>query len=226
MESPQQVLAYVGQLAILAGFSVGGAWALFRILSEQWLEARFARQLEDHRAELNRLFDRQRYVHEHEFKSLVDIWNKAQMALGLVNDITTPFSRSVNLDRLSVTELDRFLEGSPLTPEHRSQVKESSEKRETFTQLIFWYGLSDAQRGLNEFHNAIIGERIFLSPQLREELSALDSGIAMALVDVETGRGPGGTYTSVSAAYQAINAEATTRLPRIENLIRTRLGVP
>lgn len=101
-------------------FTSGLAVAIFKLWGENWLNNKFAKNLEDHKAKINSLFSRISKIHEKEFEVLPEAWRKLQEAMGHVSSIAEPLKQYPDLNRMTDEPLAGFLKKSRLREDQKT----------------------------------------------------------------------------------------------------------
>lgn len=229
----EAILKFIGNAVAIGGSAAAFAYAIFVWLGKKWLEERFARRLEDYkhkqnqelehyRYQINALFNRITKIHEKEIEVLPTAWEKLQDALGYVGGFTSPLKRYPEFDRMTEQEIDEFLRGSKLSDAHKQELLEAPDKTQYYMEMIFWYELGEAKKRLTEFHNYLLYNKIFLSPDLYAQFRAMDELLMGALNDSEVGK-ESRDHKLITRPYKQIREKADSIIGEIERLIQKRL---
>ena len=227
------ILMFIGKVLAFGGSAAAFAYAIFVWLGKKWLEDRFARRLEDYkhkqnqeleryRYQINALFNRITKIHEKEIEVLPTAWQKLQDALGYVASFTAPLKHYPEFSQWTEQQIKEFLEKSELSDYHKQRLLEAPDKEQYYIDTIFWYELNEARKRLSEFHNYLLYNRIFLSPDLYAEFRAMDELLIGALHDSEVGK-ESRDYKLITKPYKEIKEKADPISERIERLIQERL---
>lgn len=119
-------------------------------------------------------------------------------------------------------EIDEFLRGSKLSDAHKQELLEAPDKTQYYMEMIFWYELGEAKKRLTEFHNYLLYNKIFLSPDLYAQFRAMDELLMGALNDSEVGK-ESRDHKLITRPYKQIREKADSIIGEIERLIQKRL---
>jgi hypothetical protein len=229
----EEIFSFIGKVIAIGGGAAALAYAIFLFLGQKWIESKFdknlesfkhaqEREMERFRHDVNVLFSRVTKIHEKEIEILPELWQKLQYALGQVAKITSPLQFSPNFMSMTDGEFKDFLETSRLNDTHKEALKASSEKGLFYTKTIFWYDLREAKIAVNDFHNFMINNRIFLSKDLKQEFMEIDKLLSSAISKREIGE-QARDWKRISEAYEGLGEEANIVVARIEELVQERL---
>jgi hypothetical protein len=219
-------------------FLAGGAGAvvtfgLFQWLGKKWMEDRFAKGLEDYRHQqnlelehfkqrVNALFKRITKIHEKEFDVLPIAWQKLIDAKSHVSSLVSILQEYPDLENMSPSHLNEFLENSKLSQYHKEEIMETANKNKTYQNIIYWYKLEDAHKSIAELHNYLIYNKIFLSSHLFMKVSEVDNLLYSALLHHRTATEIQ-EFKSLSKPYKDVKEKAEPLIEDIEKLVQKRL---
>lgn len=195
---------------------------------KKWLEkSKHAREQESEikRQQSNIKFSRIMKIHEKEIEILPELWIKLQDALGQVHSLTSVLQNYPDLKRLSENELEKFLSESELSDQDKQKITFSNDRNGTYKKMIFWYRLHTANSSLNEFHNFLINNEIFLNKDLRNRLKEIDNLMSSVLGIREAGE-KAEDYQLINKAYEDLQNKVRPIVSEIEELIQDRLEFP
>lgn len=190
-----EVFALLGQIIVGAGAAAAFAWWLFRTFADKWLQSKFdaqleslrhqqAREIETLRFELGKLSDRALKLQEREFDKLPKLWEQLSEAYGRVYRLAVGFQQLPDLDAYDAEHLDAFLGGQKDMPEfEKKRLRESTRRTDLFIEISRRRELYDASRATNEFHNALLTSRIFLTREVARALTETDRLIRTAFIE-------------------------------------------
>jgi hypothetical protein len=190
----QEVLAWIGGVAVSASALVGVAYWIFQRFGEAWLESRFAKQLEDLRHqqnqelehlkfEISKVLDRSTKLHEKEFEVLPQAWHCLVDAYYQALGHTSSAKQLPAVDRMSPDELEEFLAGSQLTETQKQELRTSIEKDRTYYKLIYWHDKAHAEEVARTLSRYLAKHGIFLSN--KEKFAAIETLIWDALLEYQ-----------------------------------------
>lgn len=233
MNTIGQILKFLGELGVIVGI----AFLFFRFLGKHWIENIFSENLEKYKHELNKELEQYRYkinalfnrvtkIHEIEFEVLPKAWLKMQDALGRISGLVSIMKSWTDLDRMSETAIEEFLDKSKLHEYEKDELRQSSRKLDYYQKTIFWHDLNEVQNAFWEFHNYIIRNKIFLSPDLKAKFAEIDDIMWAAIVEMKVGKGSDSQRISQEMcinAYKKIRDEVNPIMDSIEKLVQSRL---
>jgi len=177
---------FILQIVAVGGGSAVLAYIIFTWLGKTWLENKFTERLEEYkrkqnqelehyRYQINALFNRITKIHEKEFEVLPETWKILQDALGLVSALTAIYQTYPDLRSMNTNELEEFILKSEFSETQKNKLREATDKNEMFVQLIFWKRAEKAMQAVNDFHNYLIYNKIFLTKDLFDRFSKADN---------------------------------------------------
>jgi hypothetical protein len=229
----QAIAQFIGKALAYGGGGAVVAYAIFTFLGKKWIEGKFAERLEVYRNELkkelektryeiNALFNRVTKIHEKEFEVLPEAWYKMQDALGRASQFTSYVQHYPDLNHMSQPGLEEFLEKSRLHEFEKQELLQKSDKLSYYKETIFWYELRDVEEAFFKFHNYIIKNKIFLTPELQEQFTKIDDVMWSAIVERKVGH-EANDREMWSKAYKMIKDEVNPIRDVIEKLVQRRL---
>lgn len=229
----EQIVQFIGKAIAYLGGAAIVSYAIFTFLAKKWIESKFAERLETYKHELNKELDQARYrinalfsrvtkIHEKEFEVLPEAWHKMQDALGRISHFTSLFQQYPDLNQMSQPALEEFLEKSRLHKCEKQELLQASDKVSYYEDKIFWHELRDVEEAFWNFHNYIIKNKIFLSPDLQEQFTKIDDVMWSAIVERKVGH-EANDREMWDKAYNKIKQDINPIRNIIENLVQTRL---
>lgn len=176
--------AFAGQFGITLVVAVGAAWALFRYLGDKWISNKFtaslesfrhaqAQEIEKLRLKINTAFDRTVKLHNQEFEVLPELWDRLIEAYSYTVSFVSPFQSYPDLDRLSLAELNHFLDQSKLHNYQRNDILASSTRTESYMEMIFWHNYNDVANKREHFDRYSRSKGLFVQEDLQGEINKL-----------------------------------------------------
>lgn len=229
----QTIVIFIGK-AVAYGFcGASAAYAIFRFLGKKWIENKFAerletyknklqKELENTRYEINALFSRVTKIHEKEFEVLPEAWHKMHNALGSASQFVSYTRDYPDLNHMNSQALEEFLEKSPLHRFEKQELLQASDKISYYEKIKFWYDLREVEEAFRDFHNYIIKNKIFLTPDLQERFTEIDNVMGSAILERKVGHEAKDREMWVSA-YEKIEKEVNPIIDVIEKLVQSRL---
>ncbi len=229
----EEILKFIGELVVYGGGSVSIAYGIFLLLGTKWIDNRFSeslqkykhkqnKELEELKYKINSLFSRVTKIHDKEFEILPMSWGVLQEAIIALTKFTSVFKQYPDLDRMSNTQLDEFLDGSFLYDYQKNELKSENNKLQYYQDCVFFYEMNEARKAIVEFHTYIQKNRIFLSPDLKEKFKEIDDVMWSAYVDMEVGH-QAQENKMKREAWQTVKDKVEPIKNEIEDLVQQRL---
>jgi hypothetical protein len=216
------IFQFLGKVIAYGGGAAVVAYAIFTFLGKKWIEHELNKKLEQVRYRINTLFSRVTKIHEKEFEVLPEAWYKMQDALGRISHFTSLFQQYPDLNQISQSALEEFLEKSRLHKVERQELLQASDKVSYYEDKIFWHELRDVEEAFFDFHNYIIKNKIFLSPDLQEQFTKIDDVMWSAIVERKVGH-EANDHEMWHKAYKKIKEEINPIRDVIEKMVQARL---
>lgn len=227
---------FIFQVIAYAGGSVTIAYLLFTWLGkriiEHWFGARMevyknaqAQELEEYKYKINALFNRVTKIHEKEFEVLPKAWELLQDALGQVGRMASPLQYYPDFTWMSETEFSEFLETTKLKKHEKEELISAPDKNKFYQEKIFWHELGDAKARINNLHNFLLHNKIFLSKDLFDGFGQIDILLYDMILEIESNHRERG-YKSILPIWKRLNTDAQEIAGRIEKLVQSRLHYP
>lgn len=188
--------------AILASGIVS---ALFRLLGKSWIENQFAKRLkefereqqqilEHYKYQINSLFNRITKIHEKEIEVLPSAWQKLQNAHGHLARLIQP------------SRIDR-------------EISQMSEQQFTEYQQEF----EEISKNFMDFHNYLLNNSIFLSPDLYAQFKVADELFHESLVRSDIAKQGLAREQLTMEVFGNIYEKAVPIKEKIRELVQKRL---
>lgn len=222
----KEVFELFGKILVYGGVPAAIAYLIFVFLGKKTVETWFAKRLRKFEYDLNSLFNRVTKIHEIEFEVLSKAWIKMQDALGRISGLVSITKSWPDLDRMSETALEEFLAKSKLHEYEKEELGQSSRKIDYYQKTIFWHDLEEVQNAFEDFHNYIIRNKIFVSPDLQAKFAEIDEIMWAAIVHMKVGKGTDSQEISQEMhinAFKKIRDEVNPIRDSIEKLVQSRL---
>ena len=227
---------FLFQIIAYAGGSVAIAYLLFTWLGkrvvEHWFEKRMevyrnaqAQELEEYKYKINSLFNRVTKIHEREFDVLPKAWEMLQDALAQVGYIASPLQSYPDFTWMSESEFQEFLSTTKLRKHEIEELKSAPDKNKFYQEKIFWHELYEAKKQINDLHNFLLYNKIFLSKDLFEEFKELDTMLYDTVLEIE-GDHQDLVRKSIIPIWKKLNQDVQEIATRIETLVQARLHYP
>ncbi|RWQ64138.1 hypothetical protein [Mesorhizobium sp.] len=194
MTLPDSILGFIGLLTAYGAGVAGGIYGFFKLFGEQWMAARFSRQLEAFKGEqeremehlryrISRLFDRATKLHQSEFEAVPELWKLLVIAHNFVVVLVSPIQSYPDVQRMNAAHLDEFLAESPLLKWQKEEVRRADEKNKVYQSHIFWHRYNQTNEALREFSLYSATKGIFLQPELHAKFDEIEGLMRRALVE-------------------------------------------
>lgn len=231
------IVRFVGNLAIYGTPLVLGIGLLVRSSAERWVESYFAKrqkQFEHEQAkELQRLkvkidtvIQGALRLQEREFKIIPESWEKVSEAFGLASWLCSPIQEYTSLRDVSEEELEEFLERSSLWESQKAKLRVATPKsRDALWQdMDTWQRRNKVRNALSEADRFVKVNGVFLPEPLRDQFNKLIEVIWHALVSYDSGfRCSPKEYTLIEKAGDKLKTEGEPLHKQIEEAVRRRL---
>ncbi len=187
---------FLVQLIAYGGGAVAIAHVVFIFLGknvvENWFSKRMeayknaqAQELEEFKYKINALFNRVTKIHEKEFEVLPKAWELLQNALGQIGRMASPLQSYPDFTWMSETEFQEFLETTKLRKHEKEGLASAPDKNKFYQEKIFWHELYDARSRINDLHNFLLYDKIFLSKDLFEQFGKIDTMLFEAVLETD-----------------------------------------
>jgi hypothetical protein len=197
LDQALRIVGVLGLGGLTVAATVAAAYALFKRLGAQWLDAKFAERLADYqhrqnqeierlRGDIARLLDRTTRLHSQEFEVLPQAWELLGRAVGSVGSCVSALKQYPDVKWLTPEELERIFDSQPLMAEFEKQkVRERThqERQDEFTEILDLHRYRQASDDLRDFHNFIVTKGIFLEPDLSAQFDELSAKLWSVLHD-------------------------------------------
>jgi hypothetical protein len=219
------VPSLLNQLAQIIGVGVVGlggvtalAFALFRIFGEKWLNNKFEeglaqfkheqqKEMERIRLEINSLMDRRVKLYNNEFEIIPVAWEKLHRSYFLAASITSSFQQYSDLNKMTEPQLESFLEKTELLDWQKIDIRNASDKTNTYIKFEDWRRFTRAAEASNDSFNYIKNKGLFIEDHLKTKFDEISKLISNALFEYQTNQ-------SHQLPYQNRLHEALDQLPK------------
>lgn len=197
----ETTLRFIGE-ALLAS---GVVYALFALLGKGWIENQFAKRLkayereqqeilEQYKYQINSVFNRITKIHEKEIEVLPNAWQKLQNAHGHLARLIQPF------------RIEREI----------SQMNEEQFK-------VYQREYDEISNYVMDFHNYLLNNSIFLSPDLYAQFKAVDELFHSALIKSDIAKQGLARSELTIEIFENIYNKAEPIKDKIRELVQKRL---
>jgi hypothetical protein len=227
------LFATVGALVIGGGAITTLAFALFKLLGEKWLSARFDQQLEAYkhaqqkeleelRFKINALLDRTTKLHQREFEVLPEAWARLIDAYGAAMVLASVMQQTPDLDRMSSQHLDEFLATGSLQKWEQAELRQHPKKTDYYRDRIFWRRLDETKNRSRETHIYLRKNGIFIPVDIRKKFDIVDNLIWNVILEREVDEQMK-TLPRMRAKADALNRDGENLVKALEEDIQKRL---
>jgi hypothetical protein len=227
---------FLGQLIAFGGGAAAIAYVVFIFLGRSFVESWFskrmeayknaqAQELEEFKYKINALLNRVTKIHEKEFEVLPKAWELLQNALGQVGHMASPLQSYPDFTWMSDIEIQEFLETTKLRKHEHKDLVAAPDKNKFYQEKIFWHELNDARSRVNDLHNFLLYNKIFLSKDLFKEFGKVDTMLYDAVVEIETNH-ESRDFKLNRQIWVRLNTEMQEIATSIESLVQARLHYP
>lgn len=221
------ILSFIGQIVLYGGGSAVVAYSIFALLGKNLIERWFLKSFKHYEYQINALLNRVTKIHEKEFEVLPKAWEKLQDALGQVNHLASPIQYYPDFIRMSEREFREFIEYTKLKKHEVEELARLSpaDRNNYYMDRIFWYELHEVKSRINDLHNYLVYNKIFLSKDLFEEFGKLDRMLRESAAGIESDH----RYKenkSTTQGWERLKTDSQEIADRIEILVQGRLHYP
>lgn len=214
-----QVLAAGGGGAVVA-------FGLFKFLGESWIENQLAKDLEIAKSEIALLAARKMKLHDREYVVFPEIWSRLNKAVSSLGGAIISFREFPDFSRMESEEIESWLANSDFSEDEKLYFRKQPDKSSAYGRILDWKSLLKAQRDFFEFHSYLQGNRIFLSPEIKDKLDQVDSLIHESWIAKKMdwdGHGPAAGKSFLSEALGKYEKEVKPVVLDIERLVQEKL---
>lgn len=229
------VLSIIGHIIAYGGGSAAIAYLIFQFLSKKWIENQFEKQLEEFkhkknieierlRLEINSMLSRAIKLQEKEFETLPEAWNKLTVAAGWVSKLTALLQNWPKLDRISVGELEEFLEKSELTKTQKDKICQADrgQKLNAYVDIMFWINSNKSVNAIIDYRNYISQNCIFFTSTLKEKFTKMGEELNRIIITKQLGY-EGKEFKMQGEAHDKMEKIIFPLLEEIKDEIHNRL---
>jgi len=178
------LLKLVGGIVVAGGSLSLIVYHAFKHLAAKWLDARFEerlealkheqqKELEQLRYKVSALLDRAVKLHQCEFDVLPEAWSKLNDAYWYVRSFVSAFQSYPDVDRMKPAQQEEFINNCQLQGWQKAELRQATEKTRYYQSAIFWHKLAQANDKSRDAYTYLIKNGIFISEDLRRQLSAI-----------------------------------------------------
>jgi len=200
MNITNEILRIFGEIMAYGGGGAAVAYFLFQFFGKNWIENKFAQNLEQHkhaqaielqrlRVEIDSMLNGAIKIQEKEYEVLPEAWRLLNEAFSLLSNLVAPFQQYPDLDRMNPEQLNEFLDGSELRESQNKEIRASGKKVDKYQELITWHRVNIVKSACIAFNDYIAKNGIFLPPELKQQFDAAKNELWSALIDKEVGHG-------------------------------------
>jgi hypothetical protein len=171
----------VEQLVVAGGGGAAIAYVIFRFLGKSWIENQLAKDLEIAKSEISMLATRRMKLHDKEYVVFPELWSKLNNAFDSLDQAITLFRESPDFQSMGVDSLNEWLNGSDLSDNEKSYFVGEKNKGLAYCKILERRDLLVAYKEFGDFHKYLQSNRIFLSPEIKENFDQIDSLIQESL---------------------------------------------
>jgi hypothetical protein len=225
-------LEILGNIILVGGGASVIAYALIKWFGEKWFEHQFAQRLESfkreqseilehYRFQINSRFNRITKIHEKEFEVLPKAWQMLQETYDHLVAISSPLQQWPDLNRYNSDQLESFLENCELNESEKTELRDADDKMEYYKDKAYWRRLHVAGKKFHDFRIFLRDNKIFLSRDLFEYFSKIESLIIRVEVELENPEEE--PWKSTRETHKKLTNQIKEIFPRIEEAVQKRL---
>jgi hypothetical protein len=179
----------VGVVVVAAA---AASYWIFQTLAKGWLDARFSErlerlrhsqavELENLRLEISKTLDRSTKLLNKELEVLPTCWSLFDAAYLDMKRVCSWLRRSVDVERMSDTQLKELLDSMELLDSQKQEILGSARRSDTYEKYETHLWLHRANQSYAEFHNFIMRSGVFVRPQISAKFDEAAEKLATAL---------------------------------------------
>lgn len=230
------ILKYIGGIAVAGGGLSLIIYRVFQHLGTKWLDAQFderlqnlrhsqQREIEALRLQIATLLDRATKLHQREFEVLPKIWAKLNDAYWYVRQFVAAQQSYPDIDQMPGAQRIAFIQDCDLPDWQKNELSSATNKNDYYRKAIFWHKLAEAQTRTRKAYTYQVKNGIFISEDIRRELSEIQDLVWHALNEHETNEKYGSIPRS-SVYLSRLNTTGDGRMTALERIIYERLALP
>lgn len=228
-----EVAKFILQMLALGGGSATVAYFLFQWLGKTWIENKFAQRLDQLRhqqalelqglrVEIDAMLSGALKLQEKEFSVLPKAWAKLYEAYELVSWLVSPFQQYADVNRMSRTELEEFLEGADFSVSQKNEVLSAKDKNKIYQDIVFWHRLKKVKSTFSDLKTYVARNGIFLPKELESKFKEIAEMLWSAVISKEVGHEVK-DWKMQREGWEKIKAEAEPLYLDIKTHIQDRL---
>lgn len=229
----EEVTKFFLQILIYGGGSSVISYLLFQWLGKTWIENKFAQRLDQLRhqqalelqrlrVEIDAMLSGALKLQEKEFLVLPEAWAKLDEAHGLVNWLVAPLQQYADVNRMSSTQLEEFLDGTEFSASQKDEIRGSHDKSKNYQEILFWHRLHKVKRAFSDLQTYVARDGIFLPPELESKFKAISEMLWSAVISKEVGH-EAEDWKMQRNGWDKVRAEAEPLYLDIKTHIKERL---
>ncbi len=222
-----------GEMVAYGGGAAAIAYLIFQFLGKSWIENKFSERMEQMRhdqalelqrlkVEIDSLLSGAIKLQEKEFDVLPAAWEKLDEAHGLISWLVSPMQTYADVDRMTDSQLNEFLEGTDFSETQKEEVKNSYNKGDTYRDILFWHKLHKVKQAFGDLQRYVARNGIFLEEELKDKLSKISDTLWSAIVSREVGY-EAKDWKMQNEGWKKIKEETEPLYKEIEKYIHNRL---
>jgi hypothetical protein len=220
------IFSSIGQIVAAGGGGALIAFGIFHFLGKNWIQNQLSKDLELAKAEISLLAARRMKLHDREYIVFPEVWTKLNKAFQSLGDAVISFRRIPDLQNMAENEFDDWMKKSKLSEAEKKLLTKSSDKIRAYARILDFHSLSKAKEEFYEFHEYFLGNRIFLSPDIKKKLEQVSDLLQGAWVDRHMdwqGHKPGEGESFLLEAWEKYDKKARPIMLEIEALFQEKL---
>ena len=119
---------------------------------------------------------------------LPEVWALLNEAFWTTSAFVSPFQRYPDLNKMTATQLQEFLDSSSLENWEKEEILGAKDRSESYIERIFWHTLQSTNKTAREFNIYLLKNGIFLQPELREKFQNINDLIWKAIGEIESNK--------------------------------------
>lgn len=226
------LMRYLGEIVLFGGGGVAIGFALFKVLGQKWLEARFAELLEKLKtaqdeqvrhiqSSIDREIHRARKLYDREFETLPEAWKL--LCVSFSNGMASGMEQYPNLSQYTQHELENVLSTTTMAGFERAEMVALNPSQWTnhYRRWANHQRLGTYKKARWAFTEYLDTNAIFFSAGIKEKFLAIDELIGLAVAEMEM-RLDHPQFNEFNHASK-LSLEGNPRKAELETIIQKRL---
>lgn len=231
-----QLFEILGKLLLIGGGGAVIVYQAFKFLAAKWLEEKFKKnfqqlvhdqnkEIERLKSDLTKSFDRAAKLHQREFETLPQVWDKVSEAYWAAASLVSPMQMHSDLNRMLPKQLESFIAQSELAEWQKDELLAATDKTKKYQEQIYWHKLSRCFNLHRDGNISLSRTGIFVQDPIKEKLQAILDLAHSALVEDQINHEHPPTRFSerLKTNIDRMQTDGKTWMEEAEALIKARI---